>query len=107
MPTPTTPDHEPAPAASEDAKARRQRVAVQARRAAARAFAARTRAAQGLPEHVQDPEVIAEMVMLFRPAPGDREPAEHHGDGEHLPGWLIGRQLRRQIPRQAKSCRGA
>ncbi len=89
MPTPTTPDHEPAPAA-EDATAGRQRAAVQARRAAARAFAARTRAAQGLPRHVQDPEVIAELVMLFRPAPGDREPAEHHGDGEHGGGDLPG-----------------
>ncbi len=85
MPTPTTPDHESAPAAAEDAHARRERAAVQARRAAARAFAARTRAAQGLPRHVQDPEVIAELVMLFRPAPGDREPGEHHNDGD-LPG---------------------
>jgi hypothetical protein len=82
MPTPTTPDpHQPA-----DAKAGRQRAAVEARRAAARAFAARTRAAQGLPRHVQDPEVIAELIMLFRPAPGDRQPAEHHHGGEHLPG---------------------
>ena len=56
---------------------------MEARRAAARAFAARTRAAQGLPRHVQDPEMIAELVMLFRPATGDREPAEHHHDGEH------------------------
>ncbi len=73
MPTPTTPDpHQPADAT--------------ARRAAARAFAARTRAAQGLPLHVQDPQVIAELVMLFRPALGDGEPAQHHHSGEHLPG---------------------
>ncbi len=85
MPTSTTPDHEPTP---EDATAR-ERAAVEARRAAARAFAARTRAAQGLPEHIQDPEVIAELVMLFRPEVGDREAAEHHHDGDNhgdLPG---------------------
>lgn len=79
MPTPITPDHQP-----EDARAR-ERAAIEARRAAARAFVARTRAAQGLPPHVQDPEVIAELVMLFRPAPGDRDHAAHHDDGRDLP----------------------
>jgi hypothetical protein len=53
MPTPTTPDpHQPAPA---DATVRREREAVEALRAAARAFAARSRAAQGLPPRIQDP----------------------------------------------------
>jgi hypothetical protein len=36
-------------------------------RRSARAFARRSRAAQGLPPHVQDPEVIAKLVVLFRP----------------------------------------
>ncbi len=85
MPTPTTPDpHQPA-----DATAERERAAVQARRAAARAWVAHTRTAQGLPLHVHDAEVIAELVMLFRPAPGDRQPAERHDDGDSqggLPG---------------------
>jgi hypothetical protein len=73
MPTPTTPDpHQPA-----DATARRERAAVEALRAAARAFAARSRAAQGLPPHVQDPEVIAKLVVLFRPVAGDGDPDQH------------------------------
>ncbi len=72
MPTPTAPDHEPA-----DATARRDRTAVEALRATARAFAARSRAAQGLPPHVQDPEVIAKLVVLFRPEPSDDQPGQH------------------------------
>jgi len=69
MPPPTTPDpHQPAPA---DATARREREAVEALRAAARAFAARSRAAQGLPPRIQDPEVIAKLVVLFRPVASD------------------------------------
>ena len=75
MLTPTTPDpHQPAPA---DAETRRERAAVEALRAAARAFAARSRAAQGLPPHVQDPEVIAKLVVLFRPVAGDGDPDQH------------------------------
>jgi hypothetical protein len=50
---------------------------VEALRAAARAFAARSRAAQGLPPYVQDPEVIAKLVVLFRPAAGDGDPDQH------------------------------
>ncbi len=66
MPTPTTPEqHQPAPA---DAAALR---------VAARAFAARSRATQGLPPHVQDPEVIAKLVVLFRPVAGDGDPDQH------------------------------
>jgi hypothetical protein len=73
MPTPTTPDpHQPA-----DATSRRERAAVEALRAAARAFAARSRAAQGLPPHIQDPEVIAKLVVLFRPVAGDGDPDQH------------------------------
>ncbi|HZD74041.1 MAG TPA: hypothetical protein VE776_09195 [Actinomycetota bacterium] len=72
MPTPTTPDpHQPA-----DATAGRER-AVEALRAAARAFAARSRAAQGLPPHIQDPEVIAKLVVLFRPCAGNGDPDQH------------------------------
>jgi len=75
MPTPTAPDpHQPAPA---DANACRERAAVEALRAAARAFASRSRAAQGLPPHVQDPEVIAKLVVLFRPVASDGDPDEH------------------------------
>lgn len=50
-------------------------------RRAARAFARRSRAAQGLPPHVQDPEVIAKLVVLFRPTPTgtDAEPDEREG----------------------------
>ena len=40
-------------------------------RRAARAYARRSRAAQGLPPHIQDPEVIAKLVVLFRPATTD------------------------------------
>ncbi|HEY5990683.1 MAG TPA: hypothetical protein VIV12_30460 [Streptosporangiaceae bacterium] len=76
MPTPTTPDpHHHAPA---DTQARREREAVEELRAAARAFAARSRAAQGLPPHIQDPELIAKLVVLFRPVAGD-------GDGDQHP----------------------
>lgn len=72
MPRPTPPDpHQPA-----DATARRELAAVEALRVAARAFAARSRAAQGLPPHIQDPEVIAKLVVLFRPAAGDTDPDE-------------------------------
>lgn len=71
MPTPTTPDHQPA-----DTAAQRERAAVEALRTAARAFAARSRAAQGLPPHIQDPEVIAKLVVLFRPVAGDAEPRQ-------------------------------
>jgi hypothetical protein len=45
-------------------------------RRSARAFARRSRAAQGLPPHVQDPEVIAKLVVLFRPNPTDLDTAE-------------------------------
>jgi len=73
MPTPTTPDpHQPA-----DTTAQRERAATEALRAAARTYAARSRAAQGLPPHIQDPEVIAKLVVLFRPVAGDAEPAQH------------------------------
>ena len=80
MPTPTTPDpHHHAPA---DATARREREDMEALRAAARAFAARSRAAQGLPPHIQDPEVITKLVVLFRPVPGDDDPAQHPKAGD-------------------------
>jgi hypothetical protein len=72
MPTPTTPDHQPA-----DTTAQRERAAVEALRAAARAYAARSRTTQGLPPHVQDPEVIAKLVVLFRPVAGDTDPDQH------------------------------
>lgn len=51
-------------------------------RRTARAFARRSRAAQGLPPHVQDPEVIAKLVVLFRPTtnPNDAE-VEREGEG--------------------------
>jgi hypothetical protein len=71
MPTPTTPD----PSQPADTTGQRERAAVEALRAAARAYAARSRAAQGLPPHIQDPEVIAKLVVLFRPA-GDGDPDE-------------------------------
>jgi hypothetical protein len=73
MPTSTTPDpHQPA-----DDMAEQERAAVEALRAAARAFAARSRAAQGLPPHIQDPEVIAKLVVLFRPVASDSDPGQH------------------------------
>jgi hypothetical protein len=50
-------------------------------RRAARAFARRSRAAQGLPPHVQDPEVIAKLVILFRPNPTDTDDAQQHEEG--------------------------
>ena len=99
MPTPTTPDHQPIP---QDATAGGQRAATEARRAAARAFAARTRAAQGLPRHVQDPEVIAELVMLFRPRRATASQPSTTTATATCRGRLIGRQL----PRQATTCRG-
>jgi hypothetical protein len=36
----------------------------------------RSRAAEGLPPHVQDPEVIAKLVVLFRPNPTNPDDAE-------------------------------
>jgi hypothetical protein len=72
MPRPPTPDHQPA-----DTTAQRERAAVEALRAAARAYAARSRAAQGLPPHIQDPEVIAKLVVLFRPVADDADPDRH------------------------------
>jgi hypothetical protein len=72
MPTPTTPD----PSQPADATAQRERAALDALRAAARAFAERSRAAQGLPPHVQDPEIIAKLVVLFRPAASDGDSDE-------------------------------
>ncbi|HZD03038.1 MAG TPA: hypothetical protein VFA46_23460 [Actinomycetes bacterium] len=84
MPTPPTPDQQPADATA------RERATIKARRAAARAWVARTRAAQGLPAHVQDGEIIAELVLLFRPTPSDHDDAQHRGEhddgGDDLPG---------------------
>lgn len=58
---------------------RRRQPSAEELRRAARAFARRSRAAQGLPAHVQDPEVIANLVMLFRPNPtSDSDQHDHH-----------------------------
>ncbi len=52
-------------------------------RRSARAFARRSRAAQGLAPHIRDPEVIAKLVVLFRPnaTSPDHDP-EHEPAGE-------------------------
>lgn len=50
-------------------------------RRAARVFAHRSRAEQGLSPYITDPEVIAKLVVLFRPS-ADQDRDDHHdGDG--------------------------
>jgi hypothetical protein len=86
-PSPTEPPDQPAPAPHRPQpprprppRHRRGPSSAELRRAA-RVFAHRSRAEQGLPPYITDPEVIAKLVVLFRPS-ADQDRDDHHdGDG--------------------------
>jgi hypothetical protein len=54
-------------------RARSRQPSAEELRRSARAFARRSRAAQGLAPHIRDPEVIAKLVVLFRPTDPESE----------------------------------